>query len=345
MPIWVLRAADLPVILAGDIDRGGVIANLAGTKIVIAPDDAAQVSGFIINKMRGDTLLFTAGMETISRHTGWDALGIVPFFPDLRRLPAEDSLSLEAVSHRAGVADIIVLILPHIANFDDIDPLLDEPDLDVRLVRIDKSAPIAPHLPRSRLIILPGSKSVIQDLTTLKQVGWDETIRRHVAVGGHVCGLCGGYQMLGRTIRDPEAVESRIAEASGIGLLDVDTVIRREKSLIAVQGDILDGKGRKSGVFGGYEIHCGTTSPAGPLKKLIAAASSASSAQTEDGRVFGTYVHGLFDTHDARKPLLARIGRESMQPDKSVMMDDILDGFADHLEKHLDLDDLLRRAR
>ncbi|MEE8658387.1 Cobyric acid synthase [Acetobacteraceae bacterium EV16G] len=340
------RAADLPVILAGDIDRGGVIANLVGTKIVMAPDDAAQICGFIVNKMRGDTSLFAAGMATISHHTGWDGLGIVPYFPDLRRLPAEDSLSLESISHRAGVADIIVLILPHIANFDDLDPLLDEPDLDIRLVRVDGSTQIAPHVPRSHLIILPGSKSVIQDLTTLKRAGWDEIIRRHVAAGGHVWGLCGGYQMLGRTICDPDHVESPVAEASGIGLLDVDTVIRREKSLIAVQGDILDGKGRKSGVFEGYEIHCGTTSPTGRHKKLIAApASSASSAQTDDGRVFGTYVHGLFDTHVARQSLLARIGRAATQPDKSVVMDDILDRFADHLEAHLNLDDLLRRAR
>lgn len=340
------READIPVILVGDIDRGGVIANLVGTKIVLPREDAALVTGFIINKMRGDQSLFDSGLVTISHHTGWDALGIVPFFPDLRRLPAEDSLGLDDVSHRTGTADIIILVLPHIANFDDLDPLLDEPGLDIRLIKLDGHRSGAPNGLKARLIILPGSKSVIQDLIILRRSGWDDVIKDHVAAGGHVWGLCGGYQMLGRLVRDPDFVESPIAQEAGIGLLEVHTTIGRTKSLIAVRGQILDAAGEKTGQFEGYEIHCGVTSCSDSDKPLIASDSTeASSAQSEDGHVFGTYVHGLFDSLSARTALLARVGLSATRPDKTETMNDILDRFADHLEEHLDLDDLLLRAR
>ncbi len=198
------RAADVPVVLIGDIDRGGVIASLVGTKTVIGVADAAQVCGFLVNKFRGDPTLFADGMATIARATGWEPLGLVPFFPDARLLPAEDVLALDRA--RAGKPKarvrIAVPILPHVANFDDLDPLDAEPAVDLVHVRPGHALP-----GDADLVILLGAKATIADLAVLRQAGFDGDIGAHVRRGGSVLGLCGGYQMLGRTIRDPGGVE------------------------------------------------------------------------------------------------------------------------------------------
>ena len=196
------RAADVPVVVIGDIDRGGVIASLVGTKAVLDPEDAKLVAGFIVNRMRGDVSLFAEGMEEIARRTGWPALGLVPFFEGARRLPAEDAYDL--VERRAtrsnGKVRVAVPLLPHIANFDDLDPLAAEPDVDVVMVKQGHPLPVCD------LIVLPGSKATIADLGALRAQGWDIDIAAHVRRGGHVLGLCGGYQMLGtddrRSARD-----------------------------------------------------------------------------------------------------------------------------------------------
>ena len=205
------RAADVPVVVIGDIDRGGVIASLVGTKVVLDPEDAKLVAGFIVNRMRGDISLFADGMEEIAKRTGWPALGLVPFFEGARRLPAEDAYDLVERRSMLGNGRIIVAVplLPHIANFDDFDPLAAEPDVEVVMVKPGHPLPVCD------LIVLPGSKATIADLATLRAQGWDIDISAHVRRGGHVLGLCGGYQMLGRTIDDPHGHRGRAGIRAG----------------------------------------------------------------------------------------------------------------------------------
>src|SRR5579863_9962272 len=227
------RAADIPVALIGDIDRGGVIASLVGTKAVLAPDDAALVVGFIVNKFRGDAALFAAGMERIAQATGWRALGLVPYFADARLLPAEDALALEQArpaktGQRVRVA---VPILPHIANFDDLDPLDAEPGVEVLRVRPGVALP-----GDADLIVLPGSKATIADLAVLRSAGFDIDLAAHHRRGGLILGLCGGFQMLGRTIADPDGIEGVPATVEGLGLIDVTTTLSAEKRLEPVRG-------------------------------------------------------------------------------------------------------------
>ena len=207
------RAADVPVVLIGDIDRGGVIASLVGTKAVIAPEDAALIRGFIVNKFRGDAALFADGMERIAQLTGWQPLGLVPFFPDARLLPAEDALALEQSPPAKPQARlrIAVPILPHIANFDDLDPLDAEPA--VELVRVRPGAALPGD---ADLILLPGSKATIADLNALRAAGFDIDIAAHRRRGGTVLGLCGGYQMLGRSIADPDGIEGPPATSTAL---------------------------------------------------------------------------------------------------------------------------------
>ncbi|MFZ3226883.1 MAG: cobyric acid synthase, partial [Xanthobacteraceae bacterium] len=243
------RAAGAPVVLIGDIDRGGVIASVAGTKTVIAPDDASLIRGFIVNKFRGDPALFADGMARIAQLTGWQALGLVPHFPDARLLPAEDALALEQELPAKSQARlrIAVPILPHIANFDDLDPLDAEPAVEVIRVRPGAALP-----GDADLIVLPGSKSTIADLTALRAAGFDIDIAAHRRRGGAVLGLCGGFQMMGRSVADPDGIEGAPATVDGLGLLDVATIISAEKRLEPVRGATADGA-----PFAGYEMHMG----------------------------------------------------------------------------------------
>jgi adenosylcobyric acid synthase len=220
------RAANVPVALIGDIDRGGVIASLVGTKAVIAPEDAALIAGFIVNKFRGDAALFAAGMERIAQLTGWQPLGLVPYFGDARLLPAEDALALEQAPAKKSQAKlrIAVPILPHIANFDDLDPLDAEPAVEVVRVRPGAALP-----GDADLIVLPGSKATIADLAALRDAGFDIDIAAHRRRGGTVLGLCGGYQMLGRTIADPGGIEGSPGKCEGLGLIDVETTLSGDK--------------------------------------------------------------------------------------------------------------------
>jgi adenosylcobyric acid synthase len=331
------RAADVPVVMIGDIDRGGVIASLVGTKAVLAPDDAAFIRGFIVNKFRGDPALFAAGMAQIAQATGWRALGLVPHFAAARLLPAEDALALEqrpSAKPDARVR-IAVPILPHIANFDDLDPL--EAEADVALVRVRPGGALPGD---ADLIVLPGSKATIADMTALRAAGYDIDIAAHRRRGGMILGLCGGYQMLGRTIADPGGVEGAPATVDGLGLLDVATTLSPDKRLEAVSGTSSDGA-----PFAGYEMHMGlTTGPdcARPFARL--ADGSPDGAVSADGRVAGTYVHGLFADDRQRAAWLARFGGAA-----GIAYDDLvertLDALAAHLAAHVDLDGLLTLAR
>jgi adenosylcobyric acid synthase len=331
------RAADVPVILIGDIDRGGVIASLVGTKAVLAPEDAALVCGFIVNKFRGDAALFASGMERITQATGWEALGLVPYFADARLLPAEDALALEQsrpVKPQARVR-IAVPILPHIANFDDLDPLDAEPEVDLMRVRLGAALP-----GDADIVVLPGSKATIADLHALRSAGFDIDIAAHRRRGGMVLGLCGGFQMLGRTIADPGGIEGPPAAVEGLGLLDVATTLSAEKRLEPVRGATSDGA-----PFAGYEMHMGVTEGpdcARPFARL--ADCSPEGAVSADGRVIGTYVHGLFADDRQRAAWLARFqGTTNIAYEASV--ERTLDALAAHLTAHLDLDRLLSLAR
>lgn len=328
------RAADVPVVLVGDIDRGGVIASLVGTKAVLNEADAAMIKGFIVNRFRGDPALFDSGMRFVLERTGWPALGLVPHFSDAARLPAEDGLGLRREG-RKGAVMIAVPVTPWISNFDDLDPLREEPGVEVVLVEPGQPLPA-----EAALVVLPGSKTTIDDLTFIRQQGWDIDLKVHVRRGGRVLGLCGGYQMLGHRIHDPFGIEGEAGRSiEGLALLDVTTTLTAKKRLEAVTGTTLaDGT-----PLSGYEMHIGETS--GPDASSRAFAQLANGrldgAVSPDGRVAGTYVHGLFSDDRQRARWLQLLGAETSDLAYEVLVDDILDRFADHLEAHLDCEQLL----
>jgi adenosylcobyric acid synthase len=332
------RAADVPVVLIGDIDRGGVIASLVGTKAVIAADDAALVRGFLVNKFRGDPALFADGMALIARLTGWEPLGLVPFFDEARRLPAEDALGLDRAPTPKPHARlrIAVPILPHIANFDDLDPLEAEPAVELVQVRPGSTLPSG-----ADLIILPGSKATIADLAALRAAGFDREIALHRRRGGMILGLCGGYQMLGRVIRDPIGIEGPPGEAQGLGLLDVETVLSTDKRLEPVNGTTHDGVS-----VAGYEMHMGVSSGpdcARPFAHL--ADGMPEGAISADGQVIGTYMHGLFSDDSQRCAWLKRFLAGSTAISYEAMIAATLERLAAHLAMHIDLDRLLSLSR
>jgi adenosylcobyric acid synthase len=331
------RAADIPVILIGDIDRGGVIASLVGTKAVIDAADAALICGFIVNKFRGDPALFGEAMTFIAENTGWDPLGLLPFFPDARLLPAEDALALDRTPVRKPEARlrIAVPILPHIANFDDLDPLDAEPAVEVVRVRPGAALPAD-----AALVILPGSKATIADLAALRAAGFDVDIAAHVRRGGAVLGLCGGYQMLGRRVADLDGIEGPAGAVDGLGLLDVETVLTGDKRLEPAHGKALGAP------FRGYEMHMGATAGpdcARPFAKL--ADGAADGAVSADGRIAGTYVHGLFADDRQRSAWLVRLAAGPSAIAHDALIETTLDRLAAHVAAHLDLDRLLRLSR
>lgn len=331
------RAADVPVILIGDIDRGGVIASIAGTKLVLDGDDAAMIHGFIVNRFRGDPALFADGMAMIEAHTGWQQIGLLPFFSEARRLPAEDALALDAaaIDKTGAKIRIAVPVLPHISNFDDLDPLDAEPDVDVIRVRPGEVLPAD-----ADLVLLPGSKATISDLEKFKAAGFDIDLAAHVRRGGYVLGLCGGYQMLGRTVRDPDGMEGASASVQGLGLLDVDTTLSSGKRLEAVTGISADGIS-----FAGYEMHIGQTTGPDCERPFARIGGAADGATAKNGRVFGTYVHGLFADDRQRSAWLQRLGGKASAIDYEAGVDEVLDRLAQHMEKNLDIEALLRLAK
>ena len=332
------RAADVPVVVVGDIDRGGVIASLVGTKAVIDPADAAMVAGFVVNRFRGDPALFADGMALIAARTGWTPLGLVPFLPEAARLPAEDALALDhALPRRPGARlRIAVPVLPHIANFDDLDPLVAEPAVEVLRVRPGEALP-----GDAGLVILPGSKATIADLAALRAAGFDVDIAAHLRRGGQVLGLCGGYQMLGRSIADPAGVEGAAGQVAGLGLLDVETVLGGDKRLVPVAGVSADGAPLR-----GYEMHLGTTAGPGRARPFAHLADGAAEgAVSADGLVTGTYVHGLFSAEAQRAAWMARFAAGAPAIAYEAGVEAALDALARHLEAHLDIDGLLKLAR
>jgi adenosylcobyric acid synthase len=332
------RAANVPVLLVGDIDRGGVIAQLVGCRAVIDAEDAALIRGFIVNKFRGDASLFASGMSLIEERTGWRALGLLPFFAEAARLPAEDAFGLRADPAAATEKFVIAApLLPNIANFDDFDPLRAEPDVSLRFV-----APGAPLPAEARLVILPGSKATIADLAAFRAQGWDIDLRAHLRRGGRVFGVCGGYQMLGRRIADPLGLEGEAGEAEGLGLLDVETEFGAMKTLREARGvSVPDGA-----PFRGYEMHVGVTRGADCARPVLRFDDGRTDgAVSKDGRVAGAYLHGLFADDAMRAAFLRRLGAAPSDLRYEAQVEETLDAFAAHCERHIDLDALLEFAQ
>ena len=332
------RASHTPVVLVGDIDRGHVIAALAGAHAVLDPDDRAMIAGFLINKFRGDPRLFDDGRRAIVERTGWPDLGMAPWLAAARRLPAEDAVVLERSNPRSGAAPVRIVapLLRGLSNFDDFDPLRAEPAVDFAFV-----PPGRPLPGDADLIVLPGSKATLSDLAMLRAEGWDIDLRAHVRRGGRVLGLCGGYQMLGRRIADPQGIEGPAGAAEGLGLLDLETTLTASKTLRPAAGRLA----QTGAAFAGYEMHVGETSGPGRDRPfLIHADGRPDGAVSADGRIAGTYVHGLFDSGEARRVLLADLGAASTPGDHPTEVDKALDEIAGVLAQCFDINALARIA-
>jgi len=337
------EAADVPVALVGDIDRGGVIAQLVGTHALLSAAERGRLVGYVVNKFRGDPRLFDGGIVAITERTGLPCFGVVPWFAEAHLLPAEDSMALSAPHPpvppgpvSGSLVKIVVPLLPHIANFDDLDPLRAEPYVELIFFRSGEALP-----GDAALVILPGSKATLADLAALRREGWDIDILAHRRRGGQVLGICGGYQMLGRGIGDPDGHEGVPGSAAGLGLLDIDTVLGAAKQLgIASGTDIAS-----NAPVRGYEMHLGETTGPGLARPMLRLGDRTDGAVSADGRVAGCYLHGLFASDAFRRAFLARLGGAPSSLAYEASIDAMLDRLADQLEANLDLDRILAAAR
>ncbi|MDD9878840.1 MAG: cobyric acid synthase [Magnetovibrio sp.] len=332
------EAADVPVVLVGDIDRGGVIASIVGTFQLLSESEAARTRGFIVNKLRGDPTLFDDGVAILEDRTGRPCFGVVPYFADARRLPQEDAMALDyrERADAAGSVKIAVLRLGRIANFDDLDPLAAEADVDLQIIE-----PGSPVPGDADCVLIPGSKATLADLKQIRAEGWDIDIQAHARRGGWVVGICGGYQVLGRAVADPDGIEGAPGAAEGLGLLDVETVLGGDKALVERTGtELASGE-----AVTGYEMHIGDTD--GPDRRrpwLRLADGRGDGAVSADGRIMGGYLHGVFAADAFRRAFLARLGGRAGNLVYEDQVERALDDLARHLAAHLDLDALLAAA-
>lgn len=336
------EAADLPVVLVADIDRGGVIASVVGTHAVLEPLEQARLRGYLINKFRGDVTLFDSGVAAIGERTGLDCFGVLPWFPDAHLLPAEDAVAVDRgamATQGAGAVPIKIAVprLSRIANFDDLDPLRAEPDVTVDIVPAGRALP-----GDADLVLIPGSKATIADLADLRANGWDIDLLGHLRRGGSVLGLCAGYQMLGRRIADPDGIEGPPETVEGLALLDVETELKGPKRLVEARGrDLATGTS-----VHGYEMHMGRTAGPGCAAPMVEIDGRPDGATAAAGRVAGCYLHGLFASDAFRTAYLAGFRKNRVS---GVAYDDIvektLDRLADHMEQNADLDRLFAIAK
>ncbi|MDE0967779.1 MAG: cobyric acid synthase [Octadecabacter sp.] len=328
------EAAKCPVILIGDIDRGGVIAQLVGTNVILPDADRAHIKAFAINKFRGDPSLFANGMSAIIEHTGWAPLGIVPWFDNAWKLPAEDVMDI--TTRKGGAIKVVVPRLNRIANFDDLDPLAAQPEITVEIIEAGRPLPSD-----ADLILIPGSKSTIADLAHFRTQGWDTDLLAHIRRGGHVLGICGGYQMLGREIADPEGIEGPATRVQGLGLLDVRTTMSAHKRL-----NISNATYKPTGdTVSGYEIHIGDTVGPDCKNSWLALDGRDEGAASGDGRIKGCYLHGLFASDGFRASYMADIGAPVQSINYNAGVGATLDELADHLETHLDIPAILKLTK
>ncbi len=327
----------VPVCLVADIDRGGVIASLVGTHQVLAHQDRQMVCGYLINKFRGDASLFDDGIRIIGEHTGWPSYGMLPWLPAVQRLPAEDSVVLDraGAKNQLGKTVIAVPVLDRIANFDDFDPLRYQDGVELVMVRPGEALPQP-----AAAVILPGSKSTIADLSAFRRNGWDRQLDEHVARGGHVLGICGGYQMLGRMVTDPGGVEGPPGTSQGLGLLDIETVLEGEKRVgnVNVRAPAYDVE------FAGYEIHIGRTQGPDCARPMLEIDGRLDGAMSANRQIAGCYVHGLFAADKFRTRWLAELGITDSLGDFIGTVDGALDELAEAMEHFLAVDDLLAQA-
>ena len=321
---------DCPVILIADIDKGGVFAHLVGTLALLSETEQARIKGFVINRFRGDIALLQSGLDWLEDYTGKPVLGVLPYLHGLH-LEAEDAISEEPDIERADtVLDIVVPVLPHISNHTDFDPLRLHPQVRLHFVGPDQPKPPAD------LVILPGSKAVRSDLNWLRSQGWDDYLQRHLRYGGKLLGICGGYQMLGERIADPQGIEGEAGESGGLGWLRTRTVLTAEKALRNVRGQLT--LLNETVAISGYEIHCGVTEVAKGCPALVALEQGPDGVISADEQVVGTYLHGLFETPEATRLILRWAGLEQADAlEYQQLREDGINRLADTLEQHLDM--------
>ncbi len=327
------EAVDCPVLLIADINRGGVFAHLVGTLELLSPTEQARVQGFIINRFRGDIALLQPGLDWLEARTGKPVVGVLPYVMDLH-LEAEDGIDRRQTDKAAQVLKVVVPVLPRISNHTDFDPLRLHPQVDLQFV-----GPGQP-IPPADLIILPGSKSVRSDLAYLRANGWDTAVARHLRYGGKVLGICGGLQMLGEQVHDPLGLEGPAGSSNGLGLLAFSTTLEAEKQLRNVRGRLL----LENAEVSGYEIHAGVTTGSALARAAVLLDDGRSDgAQSADGQVLGTYLHGVFETPAACSALLRWAGLQDVQEvDYHALRERDIERLADLVENHLDTD-LLRK--
>jgi adenosylcobyric acid synthase len=329
-------AADLPAVLIGDIHRGGVIASIAGTFEILPKEDRKRLKAFLINKFHGDPELFSEGRTFLEKCTLTPCLGIIPYFAAARALPAEDAVALEeSLASDSTGTRIAVLRLPRIANFDDLDPLRLEPGVNLSFVQPGEPIPAD-----ARLVIIPGSKSTVSDLAALRREGWDIDLLAHVRRGGLVLGLCGGYQILGHRIADPQGLEGEAGSIAGLGLLDVETTLLPDKTLTRISGTHV----ATGAAVEGYEIHLGRTEGPATARPFALLGGRPDGAVSANGQVMGSYLHGCFSSDEFRTKFLESLGVQASALRFEQRIETTLDGLAEHLAKHLDLDRLLALA-
>lgn len=320
--------ADVPVIIIADIDRGGVFAHLTGTLDLLSPSEQDRVIGFVINRFRGDIGLLNPGIEWLEERTGKPVLGVLPYLMNLQ-LDAEDAVDVEQPASAETVLNVIVPVLPRISNHTDFDPLRTHPQVNLQFIGPGQ------EIPAADLIIIPGSKNVRADLEWITDNTWDKAIERHLRYGGKVFGICGGYQMLGNTISDPDGIEGPAGTSPALGWLPVTTQLLKQKQLRLITGAIRESNTPVSG----YEIHCGDSR----LDKNATAFIQLEDQRFDgcvspDGQVAGSYLHGLFDGPDACRELLRWAGLEKpIGIDRAELREQEINRLTDCLEEHLDL--------
>jgi adenosylcobyric acid synthase len=327
------EAADCPVVLIADIDRGGVFAHLVGTLALLSASEQARIKGFVINRFRGDMGLLQPGLDWLMQHTGKPVLGVLPYLHGLH-IEAEDALPHSFAAPKAsGALRVIAPVFPRISNHTDFDALRLHPQVDFSFIGPDSP------IPACDLIILPGSKSVRDDLAWLRKQKWDAAIARHLRYGGKVLGICGGFQMLGKAVHDPDGLEGVGGSAVGLGLLDMETTLMPEKQLRRVHGELM----LERAIIEGYEIHQGISRGASLAHPLVQMESGSDGAISEDGHVIGTYLHGLFDHPDACAALLRWAGLADAEViDYRQHREGQLDRLAQAIETHLDMPHMLQ---
>ncbi|MDO6542009.1 cobyric acid synthase [Photobacterium sanguinicancri] len=321
--------ADIPVIIIADIDRGGVFAHLYGTLALLSESEQARVKGFVINRFRGDVKLLESGLDWLEEKTGKPVLGVLPYLHGLM-LEAEDAINSQQVEAAEQQLNVVVPVLTRVSNHTDFDPLRMHPQVNLQFV--GKGQPF----PAADLIIIPGTKSVRSDLAFLREQGWDKNIERHLRLGGKVMGICGGYQMLGQQITDPEGIEGPAGESNGLGYLATQTVLAKNKQLKQTTGT-LTMPNQLTVPVRGYEIHAGVTSGItddAPVQLI----DGPDGQFGIENQVFGTYLHGIFEQQEACDAILSWAGLEATQtPDFDAMREQGIDRVADTLEQYMDL--------